>query len=66
MKRAEHKHRHIELHKALDELVADFIAHGAAGTRGPSKTTVLELMTWAYEQTLNPTLRADEAYEEDN
>lgn len=48
----EHKERHEELHRALDELVADWINHT---NRIPSKATVLELMKWAYEQTLNPT-----------
>jgi len=43
-----HKKRHIELHNALDELVADFIS----STKGlPSKTTVMELMQWSFEQT---------------
>lgn len=47
-----HKKRHEELHKCLDELVADWIEH----TKGlPSKCSVLELMLWSHEQTLNPT-----------
>ena len=52
----EHKLRHAQLHKALDELVGDFINH----TGGfPSKTTVLELMKWSYEQTKNPSVKED-------
>ena len=48
----EHKQRHEMLHQNLDELVADFIDQ----TEGlPSETTILELMRWSYEQTLNPT-----------
>jgi len=48
----EHKARHVELHKALDELVADFIRH----TGGmPSRTTLTDLMGWSWTQTLNPT-----------
>lgn len=51
-KRAEHKERHVMLHGAIDELVADFIVHTR---RRPSETTVMELMTWASEQRSNPT-----------
>ena len=51
----EHKERHVELHKMLDELVADFLSQ----TNGlPSKTTVMELMKWSYEQTVAPTEKA--------
>ena len=46
----EAKERHIELHKMLDELVADFISQT---NNLPSKTTVMELMKWAYEQTVD-------------
>jgi hypothetical protein len=54
MIRDEHIERHIELHKMLDELVADFITH----TRGlPSKSTILDLMKWSKEQTENPSER---------
>lgn len=45
----EHRKRHVQLHKALDELVADFIGHNA--TALPSKTTILELMQWSNKQT---------------
>lgn len=48
----DHKARHVELHNALDELVADLLLHT---NKLPSKTTVMELMQWSYEQTLNPT-----------
>lgn len=41
----EHK---VELHKMLDELVADFISK--TGQR-LSKTTVLNFVKWSYEQT---------------
>jgi hypothetical protein len=50
-----HKQRHIELHGALDELVADFIAHGKIGEHRPSETTVMELMKWSHQQTQDPT-----------
>ncbi len=47
-----HAQRHKELHKAVDELVADHIRH----TGGlPSTTTVLELLEWSYLQCKNPT-----------
>lgn len=49
----EHKQRHIELHKMLDELIADFISQTG---KMPSKTTVMELMQWSYQQTLDPTI----------
>ncbi len=50
-----HRERHALLHKHLDELVADFITH----TDGlPSKSTVFELIEWSYQQTLNPTKKA--------
>ncbi len=47
-----HKFIHMRLHKALDELVADFILH--TGLR-PSQTTILALMEWSNEQTVSPT-----------
>lgn len=51
MTNEEHKQRHTELHQKLDELLADFIANTG---RLPSKTTVLELVNWSYQQTLKP------------
>lgn len=47
----EHKQRHIELHRALDELAADFINHTG---KLPSTTTIMELVRWSYRQTQNP------------
>jgi len=52
----EHKERHKELHKYLDELVADFIQNTGAIL---SKTTVIELMDWSFEQTKKPTQKGD-------
>jgi len=46
----EHRERHFELQKALDELFADFIAHGE-GTTG---NTILDLIRWSNKQTENP------------
>lgn len=50
---AEHKARHIELHRMLDELLADFLAHNP--DKLPSTTPIMALLRWAHEQTLNPT-----------
>jgi len=47
-----HKEMHEELHNYFDMLVADFITHTG---KFPSATTILELMSWSHEQTLNPT-----------
>ena len=49
--REEHKARHIALHNALDELVADFIEHTNIA---PGSVTVMDLIKWSYEQTLSP------------
>jgi hypothetical protein len=43
-----HKDRHKLLHKEFDELVADFIQNT---NKLPSKTKVIELMKWSFEQT---------------
>ena len=52
MNKKEHIARHEFLHRALDELVADFIMH----TNGlPSKSTLLDLMSWSCLQTKTPT-----------
>jgi len=47
-----HKERHAELHKMLDELVADFIMHTS---KRPSTSSVLELMQWSADQVDYPT-----------
>lgn len=49
----EHRTRHAELHKALDELFADYMRHHA--TARPSNTTLTQLIEWSYLQTQNPT-----------
>ena len=48
----EHKKRHEELHRSLDELVADMISETPML---PSETTVMELIRWSYQQTVCPT-----------
>lgn len=52
MSKGEHKERHILLHKHLDELIADYITHTG---KTPSTSTLMEFLTWSYEQTQNPT-----------
>jgi hypothetical protein len=52
MTKEEHRQRHIELHKALDELVADFIKHTE---KHLSKTSILEFVQWSSTQTHEPT-----------
>ena len=44
----DHKERHIELHKELDELIADYIT--VTGKR-ISNSTILELVQWSSQQT---------------
>jgi hypothetical protein len=51
MSNKHHKEIHEQLHRALDELVADFITHTG---RRPSQATVLELIQWSSSQTVNP------------
>lgn len=45
----EHTARHVELQMALDELVADFIAHSPAYSLC-LQHTILELMAWSQQQ----------------
>ena len=52
MDKQEHKLIHLYLHKALDELMADYLVHTG---KFLSKTTVMELAKWSYDQTKNPT-----------
>ena len=59
MKSEEHKNRHIELHKALDELFADFIKCHPDLMRF-TELPISVLLAWSYQQTKNP----DEAPEE--
>ena len=51
MDKEEHRKRHVVLHKELDELLADFIEHTK---KLPSRTTIMDFISWSYEQTLNP------------
>ena len=47
----EHRQRHIQLHRALDELAADYISQTE---RLPSKATILDLMRWSSKQAEGP------------
>ena len=49
----EHKARHIELHKAMDELLSDYMRHH------PNQVSFMtmpleDLLLWSYQQTLEP------------
>lgn len=48
-----HAQRHIVLHAHLDELLADYWYHHR--DKSPSNTDIREVMTWSYNQTLDPT-----------
>jgi hypothetical protein len=52
MNRKEHRARHVELHHALDELVADFVLLTKQTLSG---TDILSLMKWSHAQTKDPT-----------
>jgi len=49
--KALHRKRHLELHRALDELLADFIGHTG---QTPSGTTVMTFTRWSHLQTIEP------------
>ena len=47
----EHKQRHIELHRMLDELVADYFTHtGKLFT----SSSIMDLIQWSHQQTIQP------------
>lgn len=52
MTRAEHIQRHQELHRKLDELVADYLTFNRGRLLGA--TTVMELVQWSAKQTTDP------------
>lgn len=47
-----HRERHRFLHRAFEELAADYFSHNR--TALPSNTSLRELMDWSYQQTLSP------------
>ena len=50
MTKEQHKRRHMELHKILDELTADAFEHSGLSR----KSTILDLMKWSFKQTWKP------------
>lgn len=53
-----HRRRHIELYRAFDELLADYLHHvGIPRGKLLGDTTLLELAQWSRQQTLEPTPR---------
>lgn len=52
MTEEQHRQRHVELHQALDELIADWIRHTG---KSFSRSTIYELMEWSSQQMENPT-----------
>ena len=53
MTREQHKARHVELHRALDELLADYLTHHPDAR--PSTMPLVDLLKWSNEQQTNPT-----------
>ncbi len=51
MEKVEHVMRHKELHRELDELMADFIKNTG---RLPSETSLMEFAEWSFKQTKKP------------
>jgi len=49
----DHKKRHIELHKALYELLADYIGHHPTEIMF-TEMPIKKLLDWSFEQTQNP------------
>jgi hypothetical protein len=54
MTKAEHKQRHEQLHRSLDELMADYIFHHP-GESNFIDIPYKKLMEWSFEQTKKPT-----------
>lgn len=52
MTNEEHIKRHKELHKSLDELVADYIDHTDSTL---SETNLMDFVQWSARETENPT-----------
>lgn len=52
-----HKKRHEFLHRALDELVADWLVLNP--NHRPSQYSILDLMRWSHSQTIHPGDRSE-------
>jgi hypothetical protein len=59
MTHEEHEKRHDELHKYLDELLADYITHG----NGRSTHSIFDLLNWSYGQCIKLTHSSEEKNE---
>jgi isopentenyldiphosphate isomerase len=57
----EHRERHKELHKAFDELLADFIYHSKDGI--VLSKPISELMDWSNSQCKHPTPQPGDSHE---
>jgi hypothetical protein len=51
---SKHKQRHIELHKAVDELFADFIRNNPTKLPGYINLPIVDLVTWSAKQIESP------------
>lgn len=49
----QHKKRHEELHKNLDELFADYITHHP-NQRGFTSMSIMQLLNWSAKMAENP------------
>jgi len=54
MTHEQHIQRHKELHKALDELSADYMNQTG---KLMSQSSVMDLVEWSHQQTINPTTK---------
>lgn len=54
MTEEEHRQRHQVLHRALDELLADFILHTS---EPPLRRPILDLVEWSHQQTIQPSVK---------
>lgn len=50
-----HRQRHVELHRALDELLADYMKWAPFNEHNFLEMPVRRLLQWAHHQTLEPT-----------
>ena len=58
----EHKERHIQLHKSLDELCGDYIRHTEMLL---SDVSLMDLIEWSHLQTLNPSFLSENIEEKE-
>lgn len=55
MTKEEHKTRHEELHRSLDELLADYIGHHKYPRKPLTEISIIEFLTWSASQVKEPT-----------